>query len=102
MCAFGSFYNIHHITNSFFNYSTFPTGSVILIFFRIIFFSRVEPFLCANVVFRSLFCFGSRLSKADLIFLANIISAGETASGVLGFDSVYLQKLLECLVRRGT
>ena len=27
-----------------FNYSTFPTGSVILIFFKINFFSRVEPF----------------------------------------------------------
>ena len=31
------------------------------------------------MVFRSLFCFGSSLSKTDLIFLANIVSAGETA-----------------------
>ena len=30
----GYFYNIHHITNSFFNYSTFPTGRVILIFLK--------------------------------------------------------------------
>ena len=44
MCVFGSFYNAHHITNSFFNYSTFPTGRVILIFFKVNFFSRVEPF----------------------------------------------------------
>ena len=46
----------------FFNYSTFPTGRVILISFKVIFFSWVEPFLGANVVFRSLFCFGSSLS----------------------------------------
>ena len=30
------------------------------------------------MVFRSLFCFRSSLSKTDLIFLANIVSAGET------------------------
>ena len=84
MCAFGSFYNIHHITNYFFNYSTFPTRRVILIFFKVNFFSRVKPFLGANVVFRSLFCIGSSLSKTDLIFVANIVSSGETASGVLG------------------
>ena len=41
-------------------------------------------FLGANVVFRSLFCFGRSLLKRDLIFLANIVSAGEIASGVLG------------------
>ena len=35
------------------------TGRVILIFFKVNFFSRVEPFLGTNVVFRSLFCFGS-------------------------------------------
>ena len=52
------------------------------------FFSWVEPFLGANVVFRSLFCFGSSLSKTDLIFLANIVSAGETASGVLGLGVI--------------
>ena len=96
MCVFGSFYNVHHITNSFFNYSTFPTGRVILIFFKVNFFPGLNLFLGANVVYRSLFCFGGSLSKTDLIFLANIVSAGETASGVLGFgcDSVYLQKLL--------
>ena len=87
MCVFGS-YNVHHITNCFFNYSTFPTGRVILIFFKVNFFSRVEPFLGANVVFRSLFCFGSSLSKTYLIFLANIVSAGETASGVLGLGVI--------------
>ena len=80
----------------FFNYSTFPTGRVILIFFKVNFFPGLNLFLGANVVYRSLFCFGGSLSKTDLIFLANIVSAGETASGVLGFgcDSVYLQKLL--------
>ena len=83
-CVFESFYNVHHITNSFFNYSTFPTGRVILIFFKVNFFSRVEPFLGANVLFRSLFCFGSSLSKTDLIFLANIVSA----SGVLGLGVI--------------
>ena len=88
MCVFASFYNVHHITNSFSNYSTFPTGRVILIFFKVIFFSRVEPFLGANVVFSSLFCFGSSLSKTDLIFLENIISAGEMASGVLGLGVI--------------
>ena len=88
VCVFGSFYNVHHITNSFFNNSTFPTGRVILIFFKVIFFSRVEPFLGTNVVFRSLFCFESSLSKTDLIFLANIVSAGETASGVLGLGVI--------------
>ena len=36
------------------------------------------------MVFRSLFCFGSSLSKTDLIFLANIVSASETSSGILG------------------
>ena len=88
MCVFGSFYNVHHISNSFFNYSTFPTGHVILIFFKVNFFSQVEPFLGANVVFCSLFCFGSSLLKTDLIFLANIVSAGETASGVLGLGVI--------------
>ena len=48
--------------NWFFNYSTFPTGRVILIYFKVIFFSRIEPFLGNNVVSRSLFCFGSSLS----------------------------------------
>ena len=51
-----------HITNSFFNHYTFPTVRVILIFFKVNFFSRVELFLGGNVVFRSLFCFGSSLS----------------------------------------
>ena len=88
MFVFGSFYNVHHITNSFFNYSTFPTGRVILIFFKVNFFSRVEPFLGANVVFHRLFCFGSSLSKTAFIFLANIILAGETASGVLGLGVI--------------
>ena len=88
MCAFGSSYNVHQITNYFLNYSTFPTVRVILIFFKINFFSRVELFLGANVVFRCLFCFGSRLSKTDLIFLANIVSVGETASGVLGLGVI--------------
>ena len=46
----------------FFNYSPFSTGCVILISFKVIFFSRVEPFLDANVVFRSLFFFGGSLS----------------------------------------
>ena len=95
MCVFGSFYNVDHITNSFFNYSTFPIGRVILIFFKVIFFSRVEPFLGANVVFRRLFCFGSSLSKTNLIFLANIVSAGRTASGVLGL-SVILYTCRNC------
>ena len=95
MCVFGSFYNVHHITNSFFNYSTFPTGRFILIIFKVNFFSRGVPFLGANVVFRSLFCFGSSLSKTDLIFLANIISAGETASGILGL-SVILYTCRNC------
>ena len=72
----------------FFNYSTFSTGRVIMIFFKDNFFSRVETFLGTNVVFRSLFCFGSSLSKTDLIFLANIVSAGETASGVLGLGVI--------------
>ena len=40
------------------------------------------------MVFRSLFWFGSSLSKTDLIFLANIVSAGETASGVLGLGVI--------------
>ena len=68
----------------FLNYSTLPTGRVILIFFKVNFFSRVEPFF----FFRSLFCFGSSLSKTDLIFLTNIVSAGETASGVLGLGVI--------------
>ena len=88
MCVFGSFYNVHHITNSFFNFSTFLTGRVIFIFFKVIFFSRVEPFLGAIVVFCSLFCFGSSLSKTGLIFLANIVSTGETASSVLGLGVI--------------
>ena len=88
ICVFGSFYNIHHITNSFFNYSTFPTGRGILILFKVNFFSQLEPFLGANVVFRSLFCSESSLSKTGLIFLANIVSAGETASGVLGLGVI--------------
>ena len=45
-------------------------------------------FLGANVVFRSLFCFRSSLSKTDLIVLANIALAGETASGVLGLGVI--------------
>ena len=40
------------------------------------------------MVFRSLFCFGSSLSKTDLIFLENIVTAGETASGVLGLGVI--------------
>ena len=40
------------------------------------------------MVFHSLFCFGSSLSKTDLIFLANIVSAGETASTVLGLGVI--------------
>ena len=40
------------------------------------------------MVFCSLFCFGSSLPKTDLIFLANIVSAGETASGVLGLGVI--------------
>ena len=40
------------------------------------------------MVFRGLFYFGSSLSKTDLIFLANIVSAGETASGVLGLGVI--------------
>ena len=44
--------------------------------------------LGANVFFRSLFCFRSSLSKTDLIFLTNIVSAGETASGVLGLGVI--------------
>ena len=40
------------------------------------------------MVFRSLFGFESSLSKTDLIFLANIVSAGETASGVLGLGVI--------------
>ena len=51
------------------NYSTFPTGRVILIFFKVNFFSRVEPFLGTNVVFRSLFCFGSSLSVSIFLFV---------------------------------
>ena len=80
MCVFGSFYNVHHITNSFFKI----IPRVILINF----FSRDEPFFGANVVFRSLFCFESSLSKTDLIFLVNIVSAGETASGVSGLGVI--------------
>ena len=40
------------------------------------------------MVFRNLFCFGSSLLKTDLIFLANIVSAGETASCVLGLGVI--------------
>ena len=40
------------------------------------------------MVFHSLFCFKSCLSKTDLIFLANIVLAGETASGVLGLGVI--------------
>ena len=88
MCVFGSFYNVNHITNSFFNYSTFPTERVILIFFQVNFSPGLNLFLGANVVFSCLFCFGSSLSKTDLIFLVNIVSAGETASGVLGLGVI--------------
>ena len=88
MCVFGYFYNVHHITNCFFNYSTFPTGRVILIFFKVIFSPGLNHFLSANVVFRSLFCFGCSLSKTDLIFLANIVSADETVSGILGLGVI--------------
>ena len=87
LCVY-NVYNVHHFTNSFFNYSTFPTGRVILIFFKVIFSPGWNLFLGANVVFRSLFYFGSSLSKTDLIFLANIVSAGETASGVLGLGVI--------------
>ena len=48
--------------NCFFNYSTFPTGHVILIYFKVIFSPDLKLFLGTNVVFRSLFCFGSSLS----------------------------------------
>ena len=85
MCVFGSFYNVHHITNSFL---IIPRSQQDVLFFKVIFFSRVEPFLGANVVFRSLFCFGSSLSKTNLIFQANIVSARETASGVLGLGVI--------------
>ena len=34
------------------------------------------------------YCFGSSLSKTDLMFLANIVSAGETANGVLGLGVI--------------
>ena len=83
MCVFGSFYNVHHITNPF----------LLIIqrsLFKVNFFSPFEPFFFfgTNVVFRSLFCFGSILSKTDLIFLANLVSAGETASGVMGFGVI--------------
>ena len=47
------------------------------------------------MIFRSLFCFGSSLSKTDLIFLANILSAGETASGVLGLGLI-LHTCINC------
>ena len=47
------------------------------------------------MVFRSLFCFGGSLSKTDLIFLANIVSVGETASGVLGLG-VILYTCINC------
>ena len=40
------------------------------------------------MIFHRLFCFGSSLSKTDLIFLANIVSAGETASSVLGLGVI--------------
>ena len=40
------------------------------------------------MIFRSLFCFGSSLSKTDLIFLVNIVSASETTSGVLGLGVI--------------
>ena len=40
------------------------------------------------MVFRNLFCFGSSLSKTDLIFLTDIVSTGETARGVLGFGVI--------------
>ena len=50
--------------NWFFNYSTFPTGRVILISFKVIFSPGLNLFLGANVVFRNLFCFGSSLSNS--------------------------------------
>ena len=40
------------------------------------------------MVFRSLLCFGSSLSETDLLFLANIASADETARGVLGLGVI--------------
>ena len=51
------------------------------------------------MVFRSLFCSKSSLSKTDLIFLKNIVSAGETASGVLfvRVTDVFLELALTCL-----
>ena len=48
--------------NWFLNYSTFPTGRVILISFNVFFSSGLNLFLGANVVFLSLFCFGRSLS----------------------------------------
>ena len=48
--------------NWFFNYSTLPTGRVILISFKVIFSPGLNLFLGTNVLFRSLFCFRSSLS----------------------------------------
>ena len=57
-------------------------------FLKEIFSPGLNLFLGAYVVFLSLFCFGSSLSKTNLIFLANIVSVGETASGVLGLGVI--------------
>ena len=48
--------------NWFFNYFTFPTGRVIFISFKVIFFSRVEPIFRCQGGLSHLIIFGSSLS----------------------------------------
>ena len=63
-------------------------GIFFLKIFEKIFWPRRNRFLVTCSVVFILDCFGINLSNADLIFLANMISASEPVEGVFGFGVI--------------
>ena len=94
---------LHHITHSFLNYPTFPTGRVILIFFKVKFSSGLNLFLGVNMVFVPYFVSGVAYRRRILsIYGKHRLGWWDCQWCIgIGCDSVYQQKLLQCLVRRG-
>ena len=81
--VFWSLDNIDQFANPLFDGAYFPECHVVFVGLEKNFIARIEMFLMGRVGFLEL-CRGMSLSKTDLTFLANIVSAGERPIGVQG------------------
>ena len=71
-----------------FDCSQFPKRCVVTVGFEETLSPGLYLFVGTVVVLPRLACFGSSYSKTGRIFRANIVSAGDVASGVFGFGVI--------------